>query len=224
MKKIIIILCLVLLSGCSVNYNLDITSSKVKETMEFDITETDYQIYNDNNEEKLSATLYEYFDEREILAFDNMNYKDFHKKNLTKGNRSLNVKYSYDYTYLDFYNSYAINNCFEDYVVLNEDDYFYIKAYGKFNCYYDDTYINIKTDRRVINQNADSYKDGVYTWKITKDKMDNVNILFQVEKDEVFEEPVNEENKSIDFMSIIGLIFGFILLIGLGIYLKKANK
>ena len=227
MKKIILIfLSIILLSGCDINYNIDISNNKINTDLDLSVSETDYKNYNDNQEEKLSATLYEYFDEREILAFDDMNYKDFHNKKVSKNGRSLDINYTYKYTYLDFYKSSMLNTCFEDFIVLNEDNYFYVKAFGKFNCYYDDTKINIKTDRKVINSNHDSYKDGVYTWNIDRDKSNNVNIIFQVDKENHFveEDSSNKNNSGIDLLTIVGIILGIGALVILGIIMKKQDK
>lgn len=227
MKKIILIfLSIILLSGCDINYNINITNNKISTDLDLSVSETDYKNYNDNQEEKLSATLYEYFDEREILAFDDMNYKDFYNKKVSKNGRSLDVNYTYKYTYLDFYKSSLLNTCFEDFIVLNEDNYFYVKAFGKFNCYYDDTKINIKTDRKVINSNHDSYKDGVYTWNIDRDKSNNVNIIFQVDKENHFVEDdiSSKKENGIDLLTIVGIILGIGALVILGIIMKKQNK
>lgn len=227
MKKIILIfLSIILLSGCDINYNIDISNNKISTDLDLSVSETDYKNYNDNQEEKLSATLYEYFDEREILAFDDMNYKDFYNKKVSKNGRSLDINYTYKYTYLDFYKSSMLNTCFEDFIVLNEDNYFYVKAFGKFNCYYDDTKINIKTDRKVINSNHDSYKDGVYTWNIDRDKSNNVNIIFQVDKESHFveEDSSNKNNSGIDLLTIVGIFLGIGALVILGIIMKKQNK
>ena len=66
MKKIILIfLSIILLSGCDINYNINITNNKISTDLDLSVSETDYKNYNDNQEEKLSATLYEYFDERD---------------------------------------------------------------------------------------------------------------------------------------------------------------
>lgn len=227
MKKIILIfLSIILLSGCDINYNINITNNKISTDLDLSVSETDYKNYNDNQEEKLSATLYEYFDEREILAFDDMNYKDFYNKKVSKNGRSLDVNYTYKYTYLDFYKSSMLNTCFEDFIVLNEDNYFYVKAFGKFNCYYDDTKINIKTDRKVINSNHDSYKDGVYTWNIDRDKSNNVNIIFQVDKENHFVEDdiSSKKENGFDLLTIVGIILGIGALVILGIIMKKQNK
>lgn len=227
MKKVVLIfLSIILLSGCDINYNIEIKNNKISTDLDLNVSEEDYKKYNDNNEEKLSATLYEYFDERKILAFDDMNYTDFLNKKISRSNNALDINYTYNYDYLNFYKSYALNNCFEDFTVLNEDNYFYIKAQGTFNCYYDETKINIKTDRKVINSNHDSYKDGVYTWNITRDKIDDINIIFQIDKDNSFipiDENIENANK-VDLFTIVGIVFGVCVLFVLIMFMKKQNK
>ena len=132
-KYILLVLILILCSGCEINYNLDIDEKNIKENIKFNVTEQDYNKYNDNQEEKLTEDLYEVFEEQHIPVFIN-DYSTFHKKISNKINNGLDLEYSYDYDYINFSKSYLINNCFENYVVLNEKDYYYIKAYGSFSC------------------------------------------------------------------------------------------
>lgn len=209
MKKYIsILLILLLCTGCEVNYNLDIKNSNINENIEFTVTESDYNTYNSAQAEKLTDTMYETFEKQHILVFTN-DYNTKHYVTSKRTGNSLKQNYSYTYDYLNFGKSYLINNCFEHYVVLNEDDYFYIKAYGGFNCYYGDTNINIRTNHKVLHNNASSNKDNVYSWKINNKNRDNVNIIFQISKSEI----IDNDEATNDFSNNISLYILLVVLV-----------
>lgn len=213
-KYILLVLILILCSGCEINYNLDIDEKNIKENIKFNVTEQDYNKYNDNQEEKLTEDLYEVFEEQHILVFIN-DYSTFHKKISNKINNGLDLEYSYDYDYINFSKSYLINNCFENYVVLNEKDYYYIKAYGSFSCYYDKTNIKINTKYKVISNNADSVENGTYIWKIDDNNRNNVNIVFQMSKNELRKNTINEDNFNYTLITIISVL---VVVAGCGVY------
>lgn len=213
-KYILLVLILILCSGCEINYNLDIDEKNIKENIKFNVTEQDYNEYNDNQEEKLTEDLYEVFEEQHIPVFIN-DYSTFHKKISNKINNGLDLEYSYDYDYINFSKSYLINNCFENYVVLNEKDYYYIKAYGSFSCYYDKTNIKINTKYKVISNNADSVENGTYIWKIDDNNRNNVNIVFQMSKNELRKNTINEDNFNYTLITIISVL---VVVAGCGVY------
>lgn len=215
-KYILLFLILIFCSGCEINYNLEIDENNIKENIKFNVTEQDYNNYNDSQEEKLTEDLYETFDEQHIPAFIN-DFDTYHNKNSNKINNGLDLEYTYNYNYLDFSKSYLINNCFEDYVVLNEDDYFYIKAYGSFSCYYDKTNIRIKTKYKVIGNNADSVLNNTYIWNIDDDNRNDVNIVFQVSKTEL--NNINNDINNDTNYTLITVIIVLVVLCGCGIYI-----
>lgn len=215
MKKIILlIVSLFLLTSCGINYSVDFQEKYIKESLNLNITEKDYNDYNNSQDEHMKDTLYEYFDNREILSyFDSYSFN--HIKTINKTANGINVRYDYDYTYLDYYRSYYFNNCFDNYVVLNEDDYYYIKATGKFNCYYGKTNINIRTDKKVIYSTAQNVSNNNYSWTIDEDNKDNVNILFQMSKTELNDNKINNKiiNKKLSTYEKSVFIISFIFLI-----------
>lgn len=219
-KYILLVLILILCSSCEINYNLDIDEKNIKENIKFNVTEQDYNKYNDNQEEKLTEDLYEVFEEQHIPVFIN-DYSTFHKKISNKINNGLDLEYSYDYDYINFSKSYLINNCFENYVVLNEKDYYYIKAYGSFSCYYDKTNIKINTKYKVISNNADSVENGTYIWKIDDNNRNNVNIAFQMSKNELRKNTINEDNFNYTLITIISVL---VVVAGCGVYVYMHFK
>lgn len=227
MKKIVLFLCLLfLVSGCSINYNLEFSGEDILEEIDFSLTESEYDEWNSNQSEKFEEDGYVYFNSQQLLAFSD-DYEELHKRILNRNGNSYDVNYSYKYNYKNYNRSMVIDSCFSEYNILNKDDYYYVKLDGPFTCFYDDMNINIKTDRKVIHTNGE-YNNGVYTWKITEDNFKDFELIFHIDKDEVFDElevidDVKKEN-NIQISDIIWIIILGAAFVGLIILSKKFKK
>ena len=222
MKKIIICsLIILILSGCTVNYDLEFENDLIKEKLELDVTENDYAEYFSNIEkDDVEENMYKFFEAFEIPNDIKMP-NQFHKKESKRGNDNINLKFTYDnYDYESFNSSYILNNCFYDVVVLNEENDYYISAKGPLACPLNDANIRINTDRKVINTNA-KYENGYYTWDITEDDYENIELYFHISKTEPFNEIIEEEKTNYNFIWIIILTLGLVVLFYL---LKKQNN
>ena len=136
MKKIIICsLIILILSGCTVNYDLEFENDLIKEKLELDVTENDYAEYISKIEkDDVEENMYKFFEAFEIPNDIKMP-NQFHKKESKRGNDNINLKFTYDnYDYESFNSSYILNNCFYDVVVLNEENDYYISAKGPLAC------------------------------------------------------------------------------------------
>ena len=227
MKKIVLFLSLLfLVSGCSINYNLEFSGEDILEEIDFSLTESEYDEWNSNQSEKFEEDCYVYFNSQQLLAFSD-DYEELHKRILNRNGNSYDVNYSYKYNYKNYNRSMVIDSCFSEYNILNKDDYYYVKLDGPFTCFYDDMNINIKTDRKVIHTNGE-YNNGVYTWKITEDNFKDFELIFHIDKDEVFDElevidDVKKEN-NIQISDIIWIIILGAAFVGLIILSKKFKK
>ena len=222
MKKIIICsLIILILSGCTVNYDLEFENDLIKEKLELDVTENDYAEYISKIEkDDVEENMYKFFEAFEIPNDIKMP-NQFHKKESKRGNDNINLKFTYDnYDYESFNSSYILNNCFYDVVVLNEENDYYISAKGPLACPLNDANIRIKTDKKVINTNA-KYENGYYTWDITEDDYENIELYFHISKTEPFNEIIEEEKTNYNFIWIIILTLGLVALFYL---LKKQNN
>ena len=216
MKKVLLIISsIVLLSGCTISYNLDINTSNLSETITTNITQSDYSNYLDSKEDKPNTELYTLLSKNDIWAFNN-NKNDIHQKSITKGNFGYDVTYKYTYYYSNFVNSYIINNCFDRYDIYNKDDYYYIKLSGKFNCYYGDTNINITTKNLVYNNNANSINEDTYSWIINDSNKDDVNITFQLSKTELKANQSNNENSDYKNPYTIYIVISIVIIVAIG--------
>lgn len=182
MKKRILslIILLLLLTGCTCEYNLTIDNNVYKE--EINLTgENNEENSNINNKWKVPVDKDEYNkggdpESNSYISGDIYEYK-------VTGNI---LKFNYDFTKSTYPNSSAVSNCYDKLTVLNYENSTVISTSSKATCF--DEYplltsitVNIKVDKPVTSNNADNVNGNVYTWNITKDNHDNkpINIILE---------------------------------------------
>lgn len=163
--------------GCSANYSLSISNDSFKENININTVNpsTKEQIDDIESDDQLTPLF-----EEKISALANKN--SFYKKNIINNGEYSNIILDYEYNENNFGNSKLLNDCFEKFV-FNKKDNYYIHAYGKFYCYYDeDIIIRINTDNEVVKTNSNSVDGNTYTWVISNENVDKVDIEFEVKK------------------------------------------
>ena len=174
MKKKILLFSILLLSGCSINYDLEISSSELDEQTVISTNLTANESYENESLTTVLDNLNNvsiYFDSNEIRA-------DKYKITKSESNNIKNYHFSTAYSLNDFYRSAAINQCFKEFNIQTEDNYVLLRTNNR--CAAFDNYplleaitINIKTDLNVIVSNADQVNDNIYTWHLTRDNYTN---------------------------------------------------
>lgn len=175
MKKIILLsFILILLSGCTANYEVVIDGDKIKERLT--ITETDKSIFDKITD--TGWTVRDSFDA--LLSGDEFSRQDYSIKSLNSEDQ-LGVKYSND-SLESLENSSVINQCFNNPSISVEDNIVYIDT-GEFECF--DLYDNLdsirivfKTNHKVLDANADTIENDSYIWNITKDSNKVIKISY----------------------------------------------
>lgn len=179
MKKIILlsILCL-LLSGCTVNYNLKIEDNLFTETIKGNVLNEEVKI--DKDQTDTNYTNYFITKEQPVLINDD---NIFYKKTLSKNNNSTDYIYSYTYNENTIKDSRILNECFENFEFKEKNNTYHLAAFGDFYCDYTDTInINISTEYNVSIHNAKEIKNNTYTWIIDKNNKDNLNLYISIDK------------------------------------------
>lgn len=215
MKKRIIILLfgLVLLTGCTANYNLEIDNNLLKEEITGTVSKDEL---NENNSEAPNTVSSLINEEQYPFA----NNTEVYDKKLDKDGNNINYKYSFNYDMTNFDKSSLINTCFENHEIVDLGDYYSIKLSGEFYCLYTKSInVNVISNLNVISNNAKKVKDNTYTWVINKD---TTNIEFVVDKTKPFTK--NNKKGSSTFR-----IISFIILVVLSgvtylLYKKKSNN
>ena len=201
MKKYLLLIVPIILTGCTANYTLTYENNNFNEEV----------IIENINDEELSK-----FDK--LKASDN--FKD-EKNNLEykyiDNGKTKTIKLDIGE---DLVVTKLLNYCYEDIYLINESNYFTIQTGGEKYCKNYDIKVNFKTDKNIINSNADSTNDNVLTWnKLDKD----INI--QVSKTDSIKKNKNEKNISESLRYII--VFVVLIVVGIAtffIYKLKNNK
>ena len=238
-KVILLILSFVFLTGCEAVYNLDVGDNIIKDELII------------NNYDK-STWVTDYFDYKDAVnkAYENLALPidkdtpgfteipkglpgyEYYKKELinTDNNYGLKLYYTFDdkkylrsSLYPFFTNSTLTINSYSFVFDSGTDSTYDL---FKFQKNLDKLTINVKTNYKVVNNNADSVNNNIYTWVLTRDNYKSKNIHIEIDKSVKL---VNKEDS--DRSDLITNI----ILIGVGIVLfasiivtiikvKKSNK
>ena len=215
MKKIIVVLIsLLLLTGCTIDYNLVIDKDSIKETITGTAYKEEYEVREGDSGLNLFYT-YINDDINPLISGDGLYTKDINE--IDNG-----INYKYDFIYKNNYDkSKIINSCFENSNVKETDTYYSIELSGEFYCLYSDKInINVISNYVVLENNAKEVNGNKYSWVI--DDSSNVNIFLNISKEIKYEEP--SKTKFISTFQLVGLII-FVVLTGITYFLyRKKNS
>lgn len=193
---------LLMTTGCSATYDLYIGEKLTDNILLYDDTDLleglDYYDMNDDTE--LNINNYSY----QVSLFE----KDFvYPKEKYSTDRISGYIYNYTYNYDKMNEKSMIVDCYDD-ISIERDDDIIIRTSNEFKCFdeyslLDDVTINIHYSGKLISTNADSYKDGVYTWKINKNNYADSMIYLKVEK--------NKQSYTFDIIG--GVVFGVLIVV-----------
>ena len=194
MKKIILLIAILfLVSGCSIEYNIEIIDENIIEDIDvftsdmanLDIPQENYysRSYRNIFDDMFNSNAMAYFNDPNFQLYyegiqPNVSYYD---KSLINESNRYGVNFSYRFTFNDYYRSSAIKSCFEDFTMIKNEDMYSLKTNNKcklFDAYtlLDSVSINIVTDYDIIYNNADVVNGNTYTWNITRDNYTNKSI------------------------------------------------
>lgn len=229
MKKIVMLfLTVILLTGCSAQYNLSYYDNIYSENLEILGVKDDSVFVSDIEENLGKVYVVDYTnDYGDMNEQDVINNYSTYNKTLIDENNKYGIKFNYDYKKEDnIINSNIINNLFDS-VIINDN---YINIYNSKNIfsYYDNLdniTIKFESDKNVKESNADEVKDNICYWYINKDNYENKDIRIIFDNDSKF---VSQYKKSVttflDYLIYIFLICMLILILVIYNKVKKSNK
>lgn len=208
-KKFLILLCLLLLTGCSATYEINIKNGKITENLK--LIESDKSLFD--KEQQSGSTIRELFNS-ELNDEDDFTTNPYDVKSINT-NDTLGIEYNSIYN-KEIGGLSGLNQCYKDFKVQVADGIVTIETGNNFECYdyyefLDSVKVVIKTNHKVIDNNADEKNGNSYIWNITKDG--NKNIKFS------YKETANDNSQYI-VISIIIILFVIIALL----FLKKRKK
>ena len=213
MKKIIlVIICTVCLTGCTLNYEIDFGRTIINESINAEMDGNIYDVASSIDGDG-------FYIEKELVEGkipSLKGYKDYYSRKIkVNGNKSL-VDLNYKYTYDDYENSYILQRCFEKSYVKNTDDSLYVSLGGYFKCFKeDDIRVKVSTEYDVVKHNADIVTDDYYIWDIKLSE--DVNDI------ELFISKEIKEEKDGSFSTIRIIILVLFIILGIGLVLFKKN-
>lgn len=217
-KKVLMLLSIVLLSGCTAEYNLEfkddvfyeviegtVNNDEIEEEVEgrTDVNPIYYNLYIEDN--PLISSSEEVYN-KQIIDIEN--------------GKKFNFSYAYDG---NFDKAKVINYCFEENIFEEDDEFYYINLSGKFGCLYsDELKINVTSDKAVLENNADSIKNNTYSWTINEDNVDDVNIMMAISKS--ISSKDNEYKVEISTFKIVAFVILIVLSIITYFLYRKKNS
>lgn len=217
MRKIILLIIILLCTGCTINYEVKIDNSmNIQEKLYLKGNYTDYNIDLDSfaSEKQLDDYLLNYnnayFEDGQIELLENIakNRKysikvKTNKRNIKEISNSMFISY--------IYNDIKITKNKKNYVFnLKRNKETGNEEYDYDSIQFDELYIKIKTSKMIINSNADSKSWNEHTWKITNDNIKDIH--FEV-----------SNISSIILLIPVILFVSIVLILSIYIY-KKSQK
>ena len=227
MKKIMLLISLLFLTGCTANYDLTYENDTFSENFSF-LTDTSYQKEVDYYKTNNILTRYD-VDLGDIPNEDFPKYCDCYEKSILDKNGEIGVGFSY--TFKDkklLSSSSAIRILFKN-VYISDDSIRATNINNIFKDYeaLDNIVITFKSDKKVYYNNADKEEKGIYYWYINKYNYTNRNINIVFSGENSYNNYKIDNNKSNKIINIVlSCIIIFILIMFIVIYekVRKSNK
>lgn len=214
MKKLLILICLLFLTGCSVSYEITLENNKIKERLT--IVEKNQSLFDVEND--TGSTLREIFDTLASEESDEFSVLDYSVESLNSDTQ-LGVEYYSDSTQ-SLINSSAINQCYMNPKIQINDNIVTFNTGNDFTCY--DYYENLETinvvlttEYKVLSSNADMVEGNKYIWNITKEGNKNIELSY--------EQYVFEDSPIGTIILVVALVVIFSL-VALYVYKKKTKE
>lgn len=222
MKKIILILFIILLTGCQIKYQLNFEDENLIESINIELPSNEERKINDIKKYEAYST------------FDN-SFKTLYETKYTEEKNSFTANYQYTYNFDEFRHALYINNCFDAFSFVTSGNNYILSTSKGFNCMFvdynkvDSVEITITTNHVVVENNADEVINDKLIWKINDDNATDKNIYVkfgEVRQLNLFEKIMKFIKQNlfafIVLISLFGLItLGIIIIIFIG---KKNNE
>ena len=209
MKRFIWILMIFILTGCGVDYKINISDNNVEENIDINILVNKNK---NNNEVEVSYDSLDFINSLkndDISAISDSETAIYNKKITNDGNL-YNISLDYKYNNGTYAKSRVVNECFENHEVNFTGNKVYIHLYGAFYCFNDeDINITINSENKVIKSNGEKSGNS-YKWVINSKNYKNVDIELET-SDEVKKDHVSLIILFV-FIGVIAVSIGFFVM------------
>lgn len=193
MKKILILILLIFITGCETKYTLKYTDGVFKENINIKNFVDD-----GDGEGEPGVDYYEsypiYFDIDKTHQFEVNVKKGFDKK--------YDLNFESIYNDISFSKSSVFNECMQFHEYEEDENFIYISLYGDYYCYaYDKLEIEFISDNKVTYSNAHKINNEKYSW--VYEFGDNIDISIEIDK---------KQNNGFNFFIIYYIVGGIFIL------------
>lgn len=194
-KVLLLILILITCTGCSVEYNINITENNIEE----EINVTDYKTSKRTNEEILThyntwyPTFVNYIKNGESIELNDYSKKvngiEYHEKTINNIKNGYQYSYKYTYNIDEYYDAYVLARTFYETNVNNGHNNLVLKT-SKANLlcqydYFEKVEVNITIDPKIYKlkyTNTSNIKNNTYKWILDRNNCNDGQIILTLDK------------------------------------------
>ena len=230
-KKLLFLLILIVITctGCSVEYNINITKDNIEES----IYVTDYISSNRTKKEIINhynmwyPTYVNFITNGESIEIEDFSQKvtgiEYHDKKIMELSNGYKYEYKYKYPVDKYYDSYVLASSFAETTVYKRSNSLVLKTSNEsFLCnykYFDNAKINITIDPEIYKlnyTNAKSKNNNTYTWNINKNNCNNSEIILTLDIIEQEKKVITNKKNLFDEYALYIFMIIMILILFLG--------
>lgn len=217
---------ILLLSGCSVEYNVSLENDSFKENGSLIEKKENKDNVSKNGFSFEEQINYTYQSMHDVLNGQEMEKTQSFELKKIDTDKEIGLTYSNELKQNKYYLSPIIRQCYDNVSVKNSNNNIKISTGNYFKCfdYYEllsDVTVNFVTNYKVNNNNADEIKDNTYIWTINKNNFKNKEISIEIDKTNVsYNTLLNEKESNILIVFLIGTLLVAIFIFGFYTYYK----
>lgn len=199
-RYIVLILFVVIVTGCTAEYNIKIDKDFIEENSfirnsDKSTWDNDDYLYGESFIDKIKETLEiprQVYTDADVNFYDEYSKTDgvdYYEQSIISTSKEYGLKYNFKFPIDKYSKSLNSNICYDVISVANSKEKIILNTSDSFNCFdnfskLDEVTVNITTswNYSVISSNADKVENGKYTWIITKDNASNKPIRIELKK------------------------------------------
>lgn len=221
-KKILLfILCLFLTTGCDIEYDLNINNNSYDETITMSF------LKSQNNYSDISI-----YAENKTPITNNPDDNNYYESKIEDNENYYDLIYHYKHDLDSFRQSYFLSNCYPDFDIEDNDKQIVLSSGNTFMCFQgddglkaDSVKVNIVTELKVLDNNADIVNGNTYTWTINENNYQNKPIEMLLEKSLEIEDIIpRSEASNLSFIVVAVIIFVALIVIVFVRHKAKKNN
>lgn len=216
MKKLLLVILIFLVTGCTAQYNLTIDQSTIKENVtvvlpKTIVTDDQLQPYLQNGNK----------------VYPSSSDSSLYKSDLTEDDGNYYLAYEYSHDYEMFNQSMFVKKCYQEVSLKSNEETISLVTSNQFNCikmedgaYLDNVDINITTKLKVKSHNADKVNGNTYTWNINESNYQNKPINLEIKR------PINIEKaiKEAPNYQLIVIVVIILIILAVATIIVKIQK